>query len=379
MSTCSSSFDNLNACHQPAIITQSTDPGCAIFVMKSEVAVDGALIVRKGRASKGVTEAYYFILALAWNEIITIGTEMAASEQEDFIKSKGAEWANVLLHEYSHVPLKPDVTLDVLNEEISTDNGNGMIRKAKEMTCYITNVLNPVWNETDVPLEDALSECRKVAWLRNEEDRKRKRKLLPPYEKADRPYDTAWRSKEWLAFRYLGLPAGKNKCLQIFQCGALSGPFAVKKYCLKRNLPQESECLQLKSTNSTSSDALHYKSGQDTRSNIPASESSDKVHGIKEILPSKQFLWREEKERLESLVKLSEQLKMPAEVNRAHLLDLYNFLLTPPVTVKDDADERRSKTQKTEYGLTPTSAEKFVSTSDILTTKCMDGSHDDAN
>ena len=375
MSTCSRSFDNLNKWFVPAINEQPTDRACAILVMKSEGAADGALIVRKGRASKGVTEAYYFILALAWNEIITIGTEMAASEQEDFIKSKGAEWANVLLHEYSHVPLKPDVTLDILNEEISTDNGNGMIRKAKEMTCYITNVLNPVWNETDIPLEEALSECRKVAWLRNEEDRKRKRKLLPPYEKADRPYDTAWRSKEWLAFRYLGLPAGKSKCLQIFQCGALSGPFAAKKYCLKRNLPQESEYLQSKSASSTSSDALNDKRAQDGRSNISVSESSDKIHGIKEIIPSKQVLWREEKERLESLIKLSEQLKMPVEVNRAHLLDLYNFLLTP-ITVKDDADERRSKTQKTEHSLTPTSAEKFVSASDMLTAKSMDESHD---
>lgn len=337
--------------------------------MKSEVAVDSTTVIRKSRASKGVTEAYYFVLALAWNDIISLGTEMTALEQEESIKAKGAEWASALTKEYPDVPLKPDVTLEILNEEISTDNGNGMIRKAKEMICYVTNVLNPVWKEPDIPVEEALSDCRKVAWLRNEEDRKRKKKLVPPYDKADRPYDTTWRSKEWLAFRYLGLPAGKSKCLQIFQCGALSGPFAIKKYCFKRNFPTEGEYLQSKSTSSSSGGLITEKSEEDVKPNVSGTESPEKIlPGMKEIIPSKHALWREEKERLETLIKLSEQLKLPAEVNRTHLLDLYNFLLTP-IVVRDDVNDRKTKIQKLDHDFTPISADEVVSTTITLTSE----------
>lgn len=326
--------------------------------MKNEASVAdsnaAAAAARKGRASKGVTEAYYFILALAWNDMVSSGVKMVIQEQEETMKVKSAEWADALFIEYPHVPLKSDVTPQILHEELNADSGNGMIRKAKEMIYYVTNVLNPVWKEPDIEMDEALYECRKVAWLRNEEERKRKRKLVAPYERGEKPFDAAWSCKEWLAFRYLGIPAGKDKCLQIFQSHAVvSGPSYVKKQHLRRVSAVNEDSMQQKGSEGVSDEVFIHENEDDIKSNNNI-KTSDKDRA-NDVAIFKHNLWREEKERLETLIKLSEQLNMPSEVNNAHLLDLYNFLLNP-IMAGDESDERNMKSQKKTPSVDPISA-----------------------
>jgi hypothetical protein len=89
-----------------------------------------------------------------------------------------------------------------------------MIRKAKEAITFIVNVLNPAWKDpvafaSGTQLSDALAVCKTFAWTRNEEEKK-KAALKKNAEYAVRPFDPSWNLREWTAFRYLGMPAGRQ-------------------------------------------------------------------------------------------------------------------------------------------------------------------------
>lgn len=311
---------------------------------------------RKSRATKGVTEAYYFILSLAWNDIVTNGGKLNVKQQEESMKLKSCEWAESLHREFPHVPLKPEVTSSILNIEINMDSGNGMIRKAKEMVHYMSNVLNPVWKDVNSSIslsemEDVLLDCRKVAWIRNEQDRKKKRKVVPNKEMNERPFDPAWTFKEWITFRYLGMPAGENGCLKIFQA-TFPGSVAVHA--------QRKAGLETKAKDAATAVEILYSAGGDAYSEegnkdeepLNASMLTKRTHEVSE----KQSLWALEKHRLETLVSLSEKLEMPADVQQAHLRALYTYLLIPCVAETTDEEERDSKAQRRDYGSTPPSA-----------------------
>ena len=167
---------------------------------------------KKCRVTKDVGEAFTVVLLLAWNDVITNGGKMSVSQLESVMKVKAADWVQVVLDQYRHIPIK-DVPAMVLLGQINSDSGCGLIRKAKEAIGYIVNVLNPHWKDptsfaSGTQHVDALLVVRKAAWEMNEEE-KRKLQLKKGviYNKAE--YVSTWQAKEWLAFRYLGVAAGR--------------------------------------------------------------------------------------------------------------------------------------------------------------------------
>ena len=98
------------------------------------------------RGTKNVNEIYTVLLLLAWNDIVTNGGKMSTPQQEEVMKVKASDWIKVMFESYNHIPLK-DVAKEILEAQITKDNGNAMIRKAKEAITFVTNVFNPVWME----------------------------------------------------------------------------------------------------------------------------------------------------------------------------------------------------------------------------------------
>ena len=168
---------------------------------------------RINRGTKNVNEIYTVLLLLAWNDIVKNGGKMSTPQQEEVMKVKASDWIKVMFESYNHIPLK-DVTKEILEAQITKDNGNAMIRKAKEAITFVTNVLNPVWKDpvtfaSGTQLVDALNVCKIAAWDKNEDDEVKVSAKKNGEYKA-RPFDPAWSLKEWTAFRYLGLPSGRR-------------------------------------------------------------------------------------------------------------------------------------------------------------------------
>ena len=102
---------------------------------------------RKTRAGKEIAEALAVVSSLAWNDVVCNGGKMNVKQQEQSMKIKASEWVHLLEKEYSHIPIKPEITEAMLEAQIASDSGAGMIRKAKETIAFINNVLNPYWKE----------------------------------------------------------------------------------------------------------------------------------------------------------------------------------------------------------------------------------------
>ena len=163
---------------------------------------------RMGRVSRGIGESYTLLLLLAWNDIVTNGGKQSVHQNEQSIKVRAVDW----VREYSYIPIK-DATSDTLKSLVEKDTGVQMVRKAKESVTFIVNVLNPAWKDpaayaSGTQLGDALIVCKQAAWQRNEEDIK-KQAAKKNSEYLLRPFDPMWKIKEWLAFRYVGLPSGR--------------------------------------------------------------------------------------------------------------------------------------------------------------------------
>ena len=171
------------------------------------------------KATKNVAECYTVLLLLAWNDIATNGGKMAVTQQEQVMKVKSSDWIKEIFTSYNHIPMK-DITKEILESQITRDTGNAMIRKAKEAITFIVNVLNPVWKDpvafaSGTQLVDALLVCKTAAWVKNEEDKK-KLALKKNVEYSVRPFDPSWSLKEWTAFRYLGMPSGRQVFMAAF-------------------------------------------------------------------------------------------------------------------------------------------------------------------
>ena len=95
-------------------------------------------------ATKSVNEIYTVLLLLAWNDIATNGGKMSTPQQDEVMKVKASDRVKVVFESYNHIPLK-DVTKEILEAQITKDNGNAMIRKAKEAITFIVNIPSPVW------------------------------------------------------------------------------------------------------------------------------------------------------------------------------------------------------------------------------------------
>ena len=103
--------------------------------------------------------------------------QMSVAQQEEVMKVKASDWIKIIFESYNHIALQ-DVTREVLEAQITEDNGNAMIRKAKEAITFIVNVLNPVWKypvsfASGTRLVDTTIVCKTVAWVKNEEDKKK--------------------------------------------------------------------------------------------------------------------------------------------------------------------------------------------------------------
>lgn len=167
---------------------------------------------RMSRATRGLGEAYTLLLLLAWNDVVTNGAKQSTVELEQTIKVRAADWVKDLFDNYRYIPIR-DATAESIMVQVEKDSGVQMLRKAKEAVAVIINVLNPAWKDpvayaSGTQIGDALAVCKKAAWQRNEEDKKK----LAAKKNVDyqlRPFDANWQIKEWLSFRYLGVPSGR--------------------------------------------------------------------------------------------------------------------------------------------------------------------------
>ena len=164
------------------------------------------------RATRELGEAYILVLLLAWNDVVTNGGKQSIPQIEQSIKIKAADWVSELFENYKYIPIK-DATAKSVKDRVDKDTGVQMLRKAKEAVTFIITVLNPAWKDPvavalGTQLDDVLAVCKEAAWDRNEED-KRKMSLKRNAEYTVRGFDPNWQIKEWLAFRYLGLPSGR--------------------------------------------------------------------------------------------------------------------------------------------------------------------------
>ena len=167
---------------------------------------------RMVRSTRGLVEAYTLLLLLAWNDVVTNGGKQSVPQIEQSLKVRAADWVKEIYDNYRYIPIK-DATPEVLSTLVDKDTGVQMLRKAKEAVTLIINVLNPAWKDpvayaSGTQIGDALAVCKKAAWQRNEEDKKK----LAAKKNVDyqlRPFDANWQIKEWLSFRYLGVPSGR--------------------------------------------------------------------------------------------------------------------------------------------------------------------------
>jgi hypothetical protein len=173
--------------------------------------------IRMNRATRGLGEAYILLLLLAWNDVVTNGSKQSTAQIEQSIKVRAADWVKELFDSYKYIPIK-DATAESIMAQVEKDSGVQMLRKAKDAVAFIINVLNPAWKDpvayaSGTQLGDALSVCKEAAWQRNEEEKKKqaaKRKV----DYQPRPFDPSWQIKEWLSFRYVGVPSGRS-CVDI--------------------------------------------------------------------------------------------------------------------------------------------------------------------
>jgi hypothetical protein len=71
---------------------------------------------------------------------------MSAKQQEETIKFKVASWVPELKSRYAHC-LTIFIESSVLPDEIVSDTGEQMIRKAIAIGLYANNFLNPSWKD----------------------------------------------------------------------------------------------------------------------------------------------------------------------------------------------------------------------------------------
>lgn len=109
--------------------------------------------VRNNRGTKGVTELYYFVLALSLNEI-TVNNESISSEQQFELMTLNCDrWIGLLKTEFGHIYRKfmgeGKVSEEQLRAQAQSDTPKNMHRKAKEVQHYINNFLQPHWKEPE--------------------------------------------------------------------------------------------------------------------------------------------------------------------------------------------------------------------------------------
>ena len=100
----------------------------------------------KNRASKEVTELYYFILALSLDSVSTKCDGLRKEEQESKMIEFATEWVDLIRCDFGMVSRKcmgkNGVTEDQLNAQIAKDTGKKMLHKAKLVVSVINNHLS---------------------------------------------------------------------------------------------------------------------------------------------------------------------------------------------------------------------------------------------
>jgi hypothetical protein len=113
----------------------------------------GQSVSRNNRGTKGVTELFYFVLALSLNEI-TVNNESISSEQQFELMTQNCDrWIGLLKTEFGQIYRKfmgeGKVTEEQLRTQTQSDTPKNMHRKAKEVQHYVNNFLQPHWKEPE--------------------------------------------------------------------------------------------------------------------------------------------------------------------------------------------------------------------------------------
>jgi hypothetical protein len=140
-------------------IPQLTTPAVCQVSTMSDVDEDedvggvGQLVPRNNRGTKGVTELYYFVLALSLNEITVNNESLSSDQQFELMKLNCDRWIGLLKTEFGHIYRKfmgeGKVTEEQLRTQAQSDTPKNMHRKAKEVQHYVNNFLQPHWKEPE--------------------------------------------------------------------------------------------------------------------------------------------------------------------------------------------------------------------------------------
>ena len=107
----------------------------------------------KNRASKEVTELYYFVLALSLNNVSTKCEGLRKEEQESKMIEFSKEWVDLIRTDFGMISRKymgkGGVIEDQLTAQITKDTGKRMLHKAKLLVSVINNHLSTHWKEPE--------------------------------------------------------------------------------------------------------------------------------------------------------------------------------------------------------------------------------------
>jgi hypothetical protein len=107
----------------------------------------------KNRATKEVTELYYFILSLAYNNVATKCEGLKKEEQEAKMIEYSNEWVDLVRSDFGNVSRKfmgkNGVSEDQLKAQITKDTGRKMLTKAKLVVSVVNNHLSSHWKEPE--------------------------------------------------------------------------------------------------------------------------------------------------------------------------------------------------------------------------------------
>ena len=113
----------------------------------------GQTVPRNNRGTKGVTELYYFVLALSLNEITVNNESMSMEQQYEMMTLNCDRWIGLLKSEFGQIHRqfmsKGLVTEEQLRSQARSDTPKNMHRKAKEVAHYVNNFLQPHWKEPE--------------------------------------------------------------------------------------------------------------------------------------------------------------------------------------------------------------------------------------
>jgi hypothetical protein len=105
----------------------------------------GQAVSRNNWESKGVTELYYFVLALSLNELTAKNESMSSEQQFEMMALYCDRWIGLFKSEFGQIHRrfmsKGLVTEEQVRAQARSDKLKNMHRKAKEVAHYVNNFI----------------------------------------------------------------------------------------------------------------------------------------------------------------------------------------------------------------------------------------------